>query len=68
MPPGLDHIRAWVFDLDNTLYPSSADLFAQIDTKMTDYIARLLGTDRAEAHRIQTVSYTHLTLPTKRIV
>lgn len=53
MPPGLDHIRAWVFDLDNTLYPSSADLFAQIDTKMTDYIARLLDTDRAEAHRIQ---------------
>lgn len=53
MPPGLDHIRAWVFDLDNTLYPSSADLFAQIDTKMTDYIARLLGLDRAEAHRIQ---------------
>ena len=53
MPPGLDHIRAWVFDLDNTLYPSSADLFAQIDAKMTDYIARLLGLDRVEARRIQ---------------
>jgi putative hydrolase of the HAD superfamily len=53
MPPGLAHIRAWVFDLDNTLYPSSADLFAQIDTKMTDYVARLLGIDRVEARRIQ---------------
>ncbi|MDF2494290.1 pyrimidine 5'-nucleotidase [Sphingomonas sp.] len=53
MPPGLDHIRAWIFDLDNTLYPSSADLFAQIDAKMTEYIARLLGTDRGEARRIQ---------------
>jgi putative hydrolase of the HAD superfamily len=53
MPPGLDHIRAWVFDLDNTLYPSSADLFAQIDAKMTDYIARLLGLDWVEARRIQ---------------
>ncbi len=53
MPPGLDHIRAWVFDLDNTLYPSSADLFAQIDAKMTDYIARLLDLDRVEARRIQ---------------
>ncbi len=53
MPPGLSHIRAWIFDLDNTLYPSSADLFAQIDTKMTAYIVRLLGVDAAEAYRIQ---------------
>ncbi|WBH17207.1 pyrimidine 5'-nucleotidase [Sphingomonas radiodurans] len=53
MPPGLDHIRAWVFDLDNTLYPSSADLFAGIDAKMTEYISRLLGLDRVEARRVQ---------------
>jgi putative hydrolase of the HAD superfamily len=53
MPPGLAHIRAWVFDLDNTLYPSSADLFAQIDAKMTHYIARLLSIDPVEARRIQ---------------
>ncbi len=53
MPPGLSHIDAWIFDLDNTLYPAGADLFALIDVKMTDYIARLLGTDRVEARRIQ---------------
>ncbi|QNE32156.1 pyrimidine 5'-nucleotidase [Sphingomonas sp. NBWT7] len=53
MPPALDHVSAWIFDLDNTLYPSSADLFARIDAKMTDYIARLLDLDPVEARRIQ---------------
>lgn len=53
MLSGLDHIRAWIFDLDNTLYPSSADLFALIDAKMTHYISRLLNIDAAEAYRIQ---------------
>ena len=32
--------EAWVFDLDNTLYPATVDLFSQIDVKMRDYIAR----------------------------
>ncbi|MEO0359834.1 MAG: pyrimidine 5'-nucleotidase, partial [Pseudomonadota bacterium] len=27
--------HAWVFDLDNTLYPPSARLFDQIEVKMT---------------------------------
>jgi putative hydrolase of the HAD superfamily len=49
----LDHIRNWIFDLDNTLYPAGANLFARIDQRMTAYIARLLGVDDAEAHRIQ---------------
>ncbi|NNC73295.1 MAG: pyrimidine 5'-nucleotidase [Sphingomonadaceae bacterium] len=53
MPPDLDHVSAWIFDLDNTLYPASAKLFDQIDVRMTDYIARLLGVDRAEAFRVQ---------------
>ena len=46
-------IRTWIFDLDNTLYPARADLFGQIDRRMTDYIARRLGVDVSEAHRIQ---------------
>ena len=53
LAPDFAHVRAWIFDLDNTLYPSSADLFARIDVKMTEYIARLLGVDRVEARRIQ---------------
>ena len=53
MPPALDHIDAWIFDLDNTLYPASADLFGLIDVRMGLYVERLLGVDPAEAKRIQ---------------
>jgi putative hydrolase of the HAD superfamily len=53
MPPELSHIDTWLFDLDNTLYPSSANLFALIDRRMTAFIADLLSLDLAEAHRVQ---------------
>lgn len=46
-------IRNWIFDLDNTLYPASADLFAQIDARMTLFVQDLLGVDRDEAYRVQ---------------
>jgi putative hydrolase of the HAD superfamily len=49
----LAHIDTWIFDLDNSLYPASCDLFALIDVRMTDYIARLFGCDRDEAYLIQ---------------
>jgi hypothetical protein len=49
----LPHIRNWIFDLDNTLYPASANLFAMIDRKMGAYIRELLRLDLVEAHRIQ---------------
>lgn len=49
----LTHIDCWIFDLDNTLYPPSADLFGRIDVKMGEYIQRLLGCDPVEARRIQ---------------
>jgi pyrimidine 5'-nucleotidase len=39
--------------MDNTLYPASADLFAQIDRRMEAYVARLLGLGRAEARAVQ---------------
>ena len=53
MLPSLSHIDSWIFDLDNTLYPARCDLFAQIDWRMTAYIARLLGLDPVEARRVQ---------------
>jgi len=53
MSPELDHIDAWIFDLDNTLYPASADLFGLIDVRMGLYVQRLLGVDPVEAKRIQ---------------
>jgi putative hydrolase of the HAD superfamily len=45
--------EAWVFDLDNTLYPATADLFAQIDVRMRGYIAAYLGLDPDAAFRLQ---------------
>ncbi|MBK1664521.1 pyrimidine 5'-nucleotidase [Rhodospirillum rubrum] len=45
--------ETWLFDLDNTLYPASADLFAQIDLRMKAYIGRLLGLPPEEAFRLQ---------------
>jgi putative hydrolase of the HAD superfamily len=53
MDPALAHIRNWIFDLDNTLYPSSADLFALIDARMGEYIGGLLGVDRIAARKVQ---------------
>ena len=47
----------WVFDLDNTLYPRTSDLFAQIDWKMTDYVAALLDTDKQTARAEQKRMY-----------
>ena len=53
MTASLAHIDSWIFDLDNTLYPASSDLFALIDERMTDYIARLRGCDMIEARTVQ---------------
>ena len=53
MDPRFAHIRDWIFDLDNCLYPASAGLFALIDERMGAYIQRLVGVDLVEAKRIQ---------------
>lgn len=47
------HVRAWVFDLDNTLYPPEARLFDQIEVRMTAYVMQSLGVDRPEADRLR---------------
>ena len=46
MDPRFAHIRDWIFDLDNCLYPASAGLFALIDERMGAYIERLMDCDR----------------------
>jgi putative hydrolase of the HAD superfamily len=51
--PQMAHVADWVFDLDNTLYPAECDLFAEIDTRMTDFVARLTGLERLEARKLQ---------------
>jgi len=47
------HVTAWVFDLDNTLYPRAARLFDQIELRMTAYVMRALNVPRAEADRLR---------------
>lgn len=47
------HVRDWVFDLDNTLYPPSARLFDQIEVKMTDFVMQSLNVPRDEADHLR---------------
>ena len=49
----LANIDCWIFDLDNTLYPASTNLFAQVSEKMTSYIANFLGIDKAKADKMR---------------
>ncbi len=51
--PRFAHVRDWVFDLDNTLYPHHSNLFSQIDVKMTAYVMELLQLPREEARKLQ---------------
>ena len=47
------HVEAWIFDLDNTLYPPSVRLFDQIEARMTAYVMDALGVPREEADRLR---------------
>ena len=47
------HVRTWVFDLDNTLYPPRMRLFDQIEKRMTAYVARTLGVTESEADHLR---------------
>lgn len=49
----LDTADTWIFDLDNTLYPSTCNLFDQVDKKMGAFISAYLNVDLEEARRIQ---------------
>ena len=55
--PGFDHIDTWIFDLDNTLYPASCNLFAQVDHRMGSYIAKYLGVPYEHARHLQKAYY-----------
>jgi putative hydrolase of the HAD superfamily len=51
------HVTDWVFDLDNTLYPRTCNLFAQIDLLITDYVVAVTRLPRDEARKLQKVYY-----------
>lgn len=45
----------WIFDLDNTLYPASCDLFSQVDRRINEFIATHfnIGMDEARVRQKQ---------------
>ena len=56
MPPSprpLSEIEVWIFDLDNTLYPASCNLFAQVDRRIGEFIAAHFGIPYDEARAMQ---------------
>lgn len=53
MPIVPETTETWIFDLDNTLYPASCNLFAQVDQRMGQFIQDLLGLDPVAAKAVQ---------------
>lgn len=49
----LSHIEAWLFDLDNTLYPVESGFLDEAVARMTAYVARVTGLPHAEAFALQ---------------
>lgn len=47
------HVRSWVFDLDQTLYPPEVALFSQIEILMTDYVVDTLRVSRPQANHLR---------------
>ncbi|MFO1166654.1 MAG: pyrimidine 5'-nucleotidase [Rhodoblastus sp.] len=51
------HVRTWVFDLDNTLYPAGSDLWPKIDQRITLFMAQLFGLDGMSSRALQKYYY-----------
>jgi putative hydrolase of the HAD superfamily len=51
------HVETWIFDLDNTLYPSEAKLWPQVDDRITLFLADLFGLDSMSARALQKYYY-----------
>jgi len=55
--PDFRHVRDWIFDLDNTLYCADNGIFAQIESRMTDYVEGFLSLPRDAARAVQKELY-----------
>jgi putative hydrolase of the HAD superfamily len=53
----LAETRVWIFDLDNTLYPSECKLFIEIEHRMGAFMARLLGVSYEQAQHLRKTYY-----------
>ena len=52
-PTPLDRIDTWIFDLDNTLYPASCQLYLEVEERMGRFIMEELRLDHAGAHELR---------------
>lgn len=52
-PAAFSHVRVWIFDLDNTLYPAACDLFTQVSRRMTEFISARFDLPWEEARGMQ---------------
>jgi len=52
-PSSLREAEAWIFDLDNTLYCATTNLFGQIDVRMKGFISEYLDLDLDSAYKVQ---------------
>jgi putative hydrolase of the HAD superfamily len=49
----LHHVETWLFDLDNTLYPADSRLWEQVDRRINEMSARVLGLPLDKARLVQ---------------
>jgi putative hydrolase of the HAD superfamily len=54
----LREIETWIFDLDNTLYPISCNLFAQVEERMAAFIMAEFALDLEAAHAMRRQFFT----------
>jgi putative hydrolase of the HAD superfamily len=50
-------IDTWVFDLDNTLYPPTSDVWSKIDQRITLYIGAIFSLDGISSRALQKYYY-----------
>ena len=56
-PTGFEATSVWIFDLDNTLYPSECKLFLQIEHRMGAFMAGLLDVPYEQAQHLRKTYY-----------
>lgn len=49
----LRHVRSWIFDLDDTLYPPESQFMGLIQQRINDYVVRAAGLPAPEALVVQ---------------
>ncbi|NJC41087.1 putative hydrolase of the HAD superfamily [Brevundimonas alba] len=49
----LRHVRSWIFDLDDTLYPPESQFMGLIQQRINDYVVRTVGLPADEALTVQ---------------